>query len=242
MRTNLNFGKVAPDYRAFTWFGRPLLLSSRTQGQSQAKLDRIIDVELARGCDGFVLRITAKSNDAAFDKQIALFEATLQSYSKSAFIYIDINEEGIARPVLDVLKQYQFSRGYMFASRNPKVLCELWPDATADSNFAIIVDIEQRLSNIKRCPYTTVELLDALATHERINEVHHSMKELFVRGMFGKDRSIGVRELKNIEKRVNWLVHEAVDAIITERTDLLSSMLSLGTWTRPMNGMHTAAS
>jgi glycerophosphoryl diester phosphodiesterase len=223
-----NLGRVAPGYKAFAWFGRPLLLSSRTRTHEHSRLTKIIEAELARGCDGFVFRLSAKATDASFAQQLVAFEEALHSYSQAAFIYIEIIAEGSERPLLDIFKQHSFPKGYMFASRNPNVLLELYRlKPSPDANAAIIVDTEKGVSNIGRCPHTTVEILDALATHDRILEVHRSLKEVFVRALYQKDSSMDVREVEKIEKRVKWLAHEKVDAIISDRTDLLSSVLGV---------------
>ena len=214
---------------AHGWFGRPLLLSNRTRSCGKGQLPKLVEAELRLGCDGFVFRLSAKPTDATFDKQMALLEEAFQSYAQAAFIYIEITADGVERTLLDIFKRYKFPRGSMIASRNPITLLELYrhaPDSYA--NASIIVDTEKGFANVGRCPYTTVEILDALATHDRILGVHRSMKEVFVRAAFDSSgRSNDEKEISGIQKRIEWLAHEKVDAIISDKTALLSRLLGL---------------
>ena len=85
--TESALGRVDPNIREYYWFARPLLLSSRViRGSVKDEVTRVIDEELALGCDGFVLQLSAMQIDASFAEQMALFEFVLQSYSQNAFI------------------------------------------------------------------------------------------------------------------------------------------------------------
>ena len=80
-------------------------------------------------------------------------------------------------------------------------------------------DNEKDFSGLNHCPYSAVEITDALATHERILKIHHSMKAVFVRVKCNKVAD--EKAIKNTEKRIQWLKHERVDAIISNTTELL---------------------
>ena len=226
--TDLNFGKATPGYMAHCWFGRPLLLSNAvTRRLGKDKLVEAIDSALALGSDGFVFRLGAKLTDASFADQMALFDGIVQSYSQRAFIYVEVQAQGIERPLLDLLHRHTFPSGYMIASKNPATVRELYrlyPDSSL--KIALMVGSEKDLSGLMHCPYSTVEITGALATHERILKIHSSMKEVFVRAKFGEEKRAGDDEDgEAVEKRVRWLMHEGVDAIISDRVELLSPLL-----------------
>jgi ArsR family metal-binding transcriptional regulator len=127
----------------------------------------------------------------------------------------------------------------MIASAAPGTLRELYRlDPDFPFKLALIVGSEKEFSGLRHCPYTTVEMADALATHERILEIHNSGKAVFVRASFGKRERAANEEAGKIEKRVRWLMHEGADAILSDRVDLLSSIIGLSERTRPNNGMH----
>lgn len=166
MNTAKNHGKVVPGVKAFNWYGRPLLLSNRTRDLTRAQLTKVIDAELARGCDGFVFRINTLSTKSSFAKQTALLEELLDAYSQVAFIYLEVIADTIERSLLEILSRRVLPQGFAIASRNPNVLVELWRlDPNLKASFAIIVDTERGFSKLGCCPYTTVEILDVLATH-----------------------------------------------------------------------------
>ena len=242
--SDLNFGKVVPGYMAHCWFGRPLLLANAVpQSFVKDKIFEALNSKLALGCDGFAYRLGTELNDQSSAEQMALFEEILQTYSQKAFLYIEIKVQGIERPLFDILRRHTFPSGHMIASRNPETLHELYClDSDFFSKLALIVGAEKDFSGLMRCPYTTVDITDALATHERILQIHKSGKEIFVRAKFG--RTVGEadeKETGKIEKRVQWLMHEGVDAIISDSVDLLSSVLGVGARTQPNNGMHPTA-
>ena len=226
----MNLGKVVPGYTAHHWFGRPLLLSNAfARSLSKGKLGVALDSELALGCDGFVFRTTAGSSAAPLSEQLALFDDVLKSYSRRVFVYAEAQTLEVAVPLADLLRRHTFPSGYMVASKSPDVLRELFRlDPDFPSKMALMVGVEKELSGLMRCPYTTVEIPDALATHERILQIHSSLKEVFVRATFGKaGAAADEREFAKLQKRARWLAHEGVDAIITDRVGLLRSALGL---------------
>jgi hypothetical protein len=108
----------------------------------------------------------------------------------------------------------------MIASRNPKTLAELYRlEPRDDLRIALIVENEKDFSGLNHCPYSSVDITDGLATHDRIMKIHHSMKGVFVRVKCNKVTD--EKSIKNMEKRIQWLKHERVDAIISNRTELL---------------------
>lgn len=210
------------------WFGRPLLLSSAVaRGRLvKDKLAEAVDAELALGCDGFVLRLGVKSTDAPLPEQMALFDEAVRSYARRAFIYFELPPEarvGIG-PLVDLLRRHAFPRGHMVASANPATLMgffRLHPEPS--SQAALMVRSEKELAGLRRCPKTAVEIADALATHERILGIHKSGRDVFVRATFAG--ATGEPEMGKIDKRVRWLIYEGVDAIISDRADLLAPLL-----------------
>ena len=226
----MSIGKVDPSIKAYHWFGRPLLLSLLAiRSLTEDRLLKSIESELALGCDGFVFQLRANPTDIRYGEETALLEHILGSYSKRAFLYIELKVAGGERRTLELLQQYSFPYGYMLASRKPETLVELYRLAPKSPlNIALIVENEKGFSGLERCPYSAVEITDSLATHDRILKIHHSGKEVFVRAKFDEGGKISnEKRVKSVEKRGHWLKHEEVDAIISDRADLLSAVLGL---------------
>jgi hypothetical protein len=234
----MNIGKVDSSVKAFHWFGRPLLLSLlTTRPLAKDRLLGSIESELAHGCDGFVFRLSSKLTDEYFGERMDLLDRLFGLFSKRAFLHIELELVGGESKMLELLRQHSFPRGYVIASRKPETLVELFRLAPKSSLcLALIVETEKGFSGLDRCPYSAVEITDALASHDRILKIHSSMKEVFVRAKF--DKVSNEKGLKSIEKRAHWLKHEEVDAIISDSTDLLSTVLGLSAETQPDDGTH----
>jgi hypothetical protein len=88
--------------------------------------------------------------------------------------------------------------------------------------LALIIETEKDFGGLKRCPYTAVEVRDALATHDWLRGTHSCV---YVRITSDQYRKYPVEKAeRTLEKRFRWLIHEAVDGIITDRTDLLTRL------------------
>jgi hypothetical protein len=209
---------------AHCWFGRPLVLAALKATGVEA-----IESEMSLGCDGFVLQLTIGPDKQGFKDQAALFEQILQSHSQTAFVYLELKADGIEGATLEAVRKHTFPSGYMIASRSPGTLVKLWRlDPAPTLNIALIVEAEKDFSGLEHCPYTTVEIADHLATHEQIRKIHNSAKEVFVRSSVDY-RLMRADEttIKRIEKRLKWLIHEGVDAIISNQPKLLTRMMCL---------------
>ncbi len=215
MNDDSNFGQVKLGYLAHSWFGRPLLLADSVSDSAGVSLEDSIIARLESGCDGFVLR--HPSADAA-DERIAQFEKAVRNFSDKAFVYIILH-----RPeLLDFLRSMSFPKGHMIASHSPKTLADLWRNHPL-SNIALMVETEQEFEGLRRCPYTAVTMSESVASHSRFLEIRPG-KEIFVRLIFGQH---GISNEKQLEKRIRWLIHERVDAIITNRPEPTARALGL---------------
>jgi hypothetical protein len=222
---NVDSGKLA-----YYWFGRPLLISNRTLiSSTREELFKLIDAECAHGCDGFAFRFKATGSETLHEQEIAFCDEVLRLYSQKAFAHIELNNISSERSVLDLLQRHIFPFGYIIASKHPKTLANLYRlEPKANLSIALIVDTEEDFVGLNHCPYSSVEITDALATHKKIQDIHNSGKEVFVKAAFDRiSRMDEDRRLNEIGKRINWLAHEEVDAIISDDTGLVAQIMGL---------------
>jgi hypothetical protein len=224
--------KIDSGTLAYYWFGRPLLISNCTLNfSSQEELFNLIDAECANGCDGFAFRFQAAGSETLQEQEIAFCDEVLRLYSQKSFVRIELNNVGSERSVLNLLQKHIFPFGYIIASKHPKTLANLYRlEHKANLSIALIVDTEEDFVGLNHCPYSSVEITDALTTQETIHNIHNSCKEVFVKVVVDQiSRMDSDRRLDEIGKRINWLVHEEVDAIICDDTALVAQIMSLST-------------
>lgn len=210
----------------YNLFGRPLILSDVVKRSSNYELKRKIDTNLGHGSDGFNYQLGTSSNKISFSDEMLLLDYIISSYSQVSFIHIELNATEFIEETLNLLQQYTFPRGCLIASKNPKILVEIYKlTYKSQLGLALIVETEKEFSGLDRCPYSAIEITNSLATHEQILRIHNSGKAVFVRAIFND--AINTKDSRRIEKRFSWLKHEKVDAIISNRTDLLKNVLDL---------------
>ncbi|HZP62721.1 MAG TPA: glycerophosphodiester phosphodiesterase [Terriglobales bacterium] len=211
---------------------RPLLLGHRgARAVTTIPENTLPSFQLAlrHGCDGFELDVRLAKcgavicHDAEFhgvrvsavndakSVNLATLDEVLRTFSKQAFLNIEIKVPGLASEVLLAISENPPERGYAVSSFLPEVLTDL--NARDESiPLGFIVDDRTHLSHWRDLAVQYVIPQHSLVTPELIREVHEASRILFTWTV-------------NDARRMRLLADWGVDGIISDQTELLVKTL-----------------
>lgn len=208
--------------------GLPLLLGHRGARASSSVPENTLEsfeLALKQGCAGFEFDVQLAQCGCAVichDEQVRgrriaetkakllglpLLQEVLASFSKRAFLDIELKVPGLSSEVLLGLRQHPPERGCVVSSFLPEVVLEM-NARSRDIPLGIICDNQKQLQRWPELPIQYVMAQYSLVTRELAEAVHNAGKTLF---------AWTVNDRRTITRLADW----GVDAIISDETELL---------------------
>lgn len=204
----------------------PVLLGHRGARASDVPENTLpaFDLCLQHGCDGFEfdVRLTAdghavvchgrKSGGLALARtnlgkleHLPLLEDVVASYSKRAFLNIELKVPGIEHQLLSALHDHAPERGYVVSSFLPEIVIEL---RARSELIPLGIIFDRRLPPWRDLPVNYVIPHRSLVTAALVEKVHRAGKYVMTWTVNAKAAML---------RFANW----GVDGIISDKTDLL---------------------
>ena len=210
---------------------RPLLLGhrgSRSVGSIRENTVLAFDRALAHGCDGFEfdVRLTgdgqalvchdARSKGVRISTSrraqlphLATLEDVLSRYRKSEFLDIELKVPALTEIVLDGLRRHRPARNFVISSFLPEVLMDI---RARNPSIPLGIICERQVLRWPELPIDCLVAEKSLITRPLVDQVHDAGKRLF---------AWTVNDPAAMLRFAGW----GVDAIISDRTELLVRML-----------------
>ena len=208
--------------------GLPLLLGHRGARASASvpeNTSESFELALKHGCAGFEFDVHLAQCGCAVichDAQVRgrriaetkakllglpLLQEVLASFSKRAFLDIELKVPGLSSEVMLGLRQHPPERGCVVSSFLPDVLLEM-NARSREIPLGIICDEQKQLQRWLELPIQYVIAQYSLVTQELVEVVHNAEKTLFV---------WTVNDRRAMLRLADW----GVDGIISDETELL---------------------
>lgn len=187
------------------------------------------DQALADGCDGFEFDVRLTADDQAVvvhDQQsrgvevaratgqqlswLPLLQDVLARYRDSAFLDIELKVSGLEPLILNLLRKYAPSRGFVVSSFLPEVLRSV-RSKSSSIPLGLICETKAQLSEWRQSAVEYVIPHHELASNDLVRELHEAGKKIIVWTV-------------NDRARMRRFKKEGVDGIISDDTKLLGGI------------------
>ena len=184
---------------------------------------------LEHGCDGFEFDVRLSSDgqavichDASTDGitiaktpaknlSLARLEDVLRQFAQRAFLDIELKVAGLEAQVLELLRKFPPSKGWVISSFLPEVLTTLH-DLDGGSSLGFLCETQRHLRGWQQSPAMWIIPHCDLVDGKLVEHVHKAGKRIMVWTV-------------NRGERMRELADQGADAIISDETQLLVSCL-----------------